>query len=1055
MFKSATNARPWSGRLAAAAGVGAVFFLLGIGAIALARGSALVAPMWPANALGLIFVLRWSRSQIDTAVVLAAILVASVVANSLGGSTALNSVWLSALNVTQIAVGCALVRRFASTTFRTVGEGWRFFAVAGPPPSLLGGLGVLVLCKLTERADGLAEAITWTGADLLGFILIGPLGMTLSMRELMRLDLRRRWREALAVYLLLAGVTFATFAQTALPLLFVVAPFILLATFRFRLIGANAAMIIVAAVAIPLTSAGLGPLALLHGSSLSLRLLTLQAFLALNGLSAVPLAAALSQRDLLMGRSERREAELLRAAKIAQIAEDVVTSGHWTLRLATSEQIWSAGVFRIFGLPFADRPPPLAEVLAQYPPDARLEVRIALETAARERRGVDFDHPIVRTDGAVRRLRVRSQFVELNGEAQLLGVVRDMTAEWEALRRLENSERNYRRLIEGVTDYAIYFLDPKGFVVSWNAGAELIKGYAAAEIVGKHVSIFYTGLDRKTGLPARALAVAAAEGRFIDEGWRVRKDGSRLRASVVIDAVREDGKLVGFANITRDVTARHQADVALQQALQDANAANTAKSDFLANMSHEIRTPLHSIMGFSGLLAGSEELPLESRRKAEVVHIASRSLMRLIDDILDISKFEVEGVSLAPEPTDLPRLIEDAVELVRASAAAKGVDLRLSVELDPGPVLIDPVRVRQVLLNLLGNALKFSPEGEVIVTLSAHGDGGVRIAVSDTGVGIPADRLARIFDRFAQADGSTSRRFGGTGLGLAICRSIISAMGGEIGVESVEGAGSTFAFSFTPMPVDATRPAAPAADVAAIRPGLRVLLADDNELNRDLFGELMKGRGLEISYAVDGAEAVQAVRAQHFDMVFMDVQMPIMNGMEATRAIRGAGFIGLPVLALTANVLDSQIEQFRAAGMSGHIGKPYGSIDILQALAAHVPAQQGPALSAAPPVADEVLAQLSASLGAEKTASFLVKLSSQLGRFAPQLAILDADPRMLAPEAHRVRGFAAMLGFAAIEAAYMNLETAPEGAANADALRRAALEATQDAMNEIARRLAA
>ena len=329
----------------------------------------------------------------------------------------------------------------------------------------------------------------------------------------------------------------------------------------------------------------------------------------------------------------------------------------------------------------------------------------------------------------------------------------------------------------------------------------------------------------------------------------------------------------------------------------------------------------------------------------------------------------------------------------------------------------------------------------------------------DTGIGIPADRVGRVFDRFAQADATTSRKFGGTGLGLAICRTLVEAMGGAIEVHSVAGAGSTFWFTLDPPEAEAASTLSAAAIPRAPARPLRVLLADDNDVNRELFAALLAGDGMEIASVANGAEAVRAVQEQAFDVVFMDVQMPVMDGLEATRAIRGLGFDRLPIIALTANVLASATDRCRAAGMDDHLGKPYTPADVHAVLARSVlnrPLASAAAGPERPAVSTEVLEALGASLGAAALDGFLGRLADQLGAMAETLAG-ESEPGALAAQAHGVRGLAGTLGFVGVAEAYAELEAAcREGAAEpSPELRGAAHDATRAGLDEIARRRAA
>ena len=397
----------------------------------------------------------------------------------------------------------------------------------------------------------------------------------------------------------------------------------------------------------------------------------------------------------------------------------------------------------------------------------------------------------------------------------------------------------------------------------------------------------------------------------------------------------------------------------LVEARDAAEAANVAKSQFLANMSHEIRTPLNGVLAMAQILARS---PLEDaqREQVDVIHRSGETLLGLLNDILDVSKIEAGKLELEVAPFEPEALATAAAAAFAAVAERKG--LRLSVEVAPGAAgarLGDAARLRQILNNFLSNALKFTEAGEVRLSLSSQGPdgtGGLRLDVSDTGMGIPAEQLPKLFQKFTQLDASTTRRFGGTGLGLAICRELAELMGGEVSVESEPGRGSTFSVVLplvrvaTPATPSRAEDDAPAALVSGAieaaepdagaaleevasdaetptpRAALRVLAAEDNVTNQLVLTTVMQIFGVELTLASDGLEAVEAWRSGEHDVILMDIQMPRLDGVAATRRIRAEeaalGRARTPILALSANALTHQVEAYLAAGMDGHVAKP-------------------------------------------------------------------------------------------------------------------------------------
>ena len=370
-------------------------------------------------------------------------------------------------------------------------------------------------------------------------------------------------------------------------------------------------------------------------------------------------------------------------------------------------------------------------------------------------------------------------------------------------------------------------------------------------------------------------------------------------------------------------------------AQETAEASARAKAEFLANMSHEIRTPLTAVIGFAGLVAKMGGLPERAEAYTRRILTGGQALLSLVNDILDVSRIEAGQVELDAQPFDLERLFVDTVELVRAEAEKKGLALRLALPAAlPGEVLGDAARLRQVLLNLVGNAIKFTSEGSVTVqaTHKVELGGRLLVKVSDTGVGISEEDRDRLFHRFSQVDASATRRHGGAGLGLAISKGLVELMGGQIGLDTTKGRGSTFWFDILAPVAASSSSAAPAATEPLLEPvPMRILVVDDVAVNRELVSALLSPFALKVSEAANGEEAVEVAQHASFDLILMDLQMPGMDGLAAARAIRSGSRLNAltPILALSANVMAPQVEACRAAGMNDHIAKPINPTELL------------------------------------------------------------------------------------------------------------------------------
>ena len=614
---------------------------------------------------------------------------------------------------------------------------------------------------------------------------------------------------------------------------------------------------------------------------------------------------------------------------------------------------WNAGAELIKGY----RPD---EIIGQhfsrfYPPEAvaqehpEHELKVAAETGHLQEEGWR-----VRKDGT--RFWANVVITALRDpDGDLVGygkVTHDLTQRRAHEEALKASEERFRLLVERVTEYAVFMLDVNGYVATWNSGAERIKGYSAAEIIGRHFRAFYPKDVADSGYPEYELKTAASQGMYVDEGWRIRKDGSRFWAHVTITALRDDeGRLRGFAKLTRDMTEQKRTEAlesagaerealleAERTARIEAQRATRIKDEFLASLSHELRTPLNAILGWAQVLRTKGErarTPDELDRAMEIIERNARAQVRLIDDLLDLSRIMGGRMRLDVQEVGLVDVVQSSIDSMEPAARAKGV--RLEGILDPQGAVVsgDAARLQQVFWNLLSNAVKFTPKGGRIQVILQRVNSHLEVSVADTGIGIAADYLPHVFDRFSQADTSLHRKHGGLGLGLAISKQLVDLHGGSIHAKSMgEGKGATF---IVHLPLAITRSAAPAArmhptsgesaeSLAVPRlDGIRALVIDDEPDARELIKRVLEDHGANVRAAQSAAEALDMLQHDSADVVVSDVGMPDMDGYQFMRRLRAVEAKGsrIPALAVTALARPDDRKQAILAGYQAHLAKPF------------------------------------------------------------------------------------------------------------------------------------
>ncbi len=465
-------------------------------------------------------------------------------------------------------------------------------------------------------------------------------------------------------------------------------------------------------------------------------------------------------------------------------------------------------------------------------------------------------------------------------------------------------------------------------------------GYTFEEAEGEQIAQLMTQGDPEI-LAKDDIDKAVANGQsFRGVLQSIHKNGTRFWSDVNLFPILDDqGDTEFFVTIERDVTEARQLAKEMAEARAQAEAGAKAKADFLANMSHEIRTPLGGVLGTADLLVETN-LDEEQRRYVDVIRGSSLSLMTIVNDILDLSKLDSGRLELHPVTFSPEACFRETLDLLSPMARAKNLRLHLRLATDlPSAVKADDGRLRQVLTNILGNAIKFTETGSVSLSLSMTREGDLQFEVTDTGIGIDPDKIEQIFDHFMQAEASTTRRFGGTGLGLSISRHIVDVMGGHISVDSAVGKGSTFRVT---VPVEvlegfgfvATDGRHARVQEFGLKSGLSILIADDNRTNRFLLEKYLKDQPVEVQFAVDGRDALEKVATADFDLVFMDISMPNMGGVQATQEIRKLLKPQPTIVALTAHALEDERHLCVRAGMDDVLAKPIRKVEFLDWIAA-------------------------------------------------------------------------------------------------------------------------
>ncbi len=628
----------------------------------------------------------------------------------------------------------------------------------------------------------------------------------------------------------------------------------------------------------------------------------------------------------LQARLHATTAALRQAGALARL-------GGWEVDLKARVVRWSPELARLLGRPSLVESH--LDSLDLYDATDRDRVREHLLEAVRTGQRVDFESRATTGAGEQIWLRVIGEPEMVDGKCVALhGASQDVTAQRAAMAELAEAERFGRGVIDGLAAL-LTVIDESGAIIAANSafrklGSEIVQSdvypmgrnlfAVLARLPGGHGRALERGvrsvLDGRKESFTRAYSIQSGEW-FRMTAARFAGEGS-IRCVVITQSIED---------IKRSERRLKVVNARLKRARDEANAANAAKSAFLATMSHEIRTPLNGVLGMAQAMA-RDELPERQRDRLTVIRQAGETLLALLNDLLDLSRIEAGRLELEDGLIDVGSLMQGARATFTTLATEKDVSFALNVAPDAAGVWRgDPTRVRQIVYNLVSNAVKFTARGEVALSI-AHDGTNLVFVVSDTGPGIAADRLGALFQKFVQEDASTTRRFGGSGLGLAICRDLAGLMGGDVSVRSTVGEGSVFTVRLPLVRAEGQVLAVPAyeADPAAEMGELRILAAEDNPMNQLVLKTLMAQLGVEVRCVDDGQAAVAASAAEPWDVILMDVQMPVMDGPTATRLIRQReleqGLKRTPIIALTANAMAHHQVEYLAAGMDVLVPKP-------------------------------------------------------------------------------------------------------------------------------------
>lgn len=728
--------------------------------------------------------------------------------------------------------------------------------------------------------------------------------------------------------------------------------------------------------------------------------------------------------------------------------------GGWRADLVTNTVMWTEGIYAILKMPL-DYKPDLQTALDFYPPGSHERVVESLNKTLATGEPFSVEVELVDSEGVLKGVEIRGFPHYMDGRIDyLMGTLQDIT---ERKRSIENLQKFWLAVEQSPNSIKITNLNAEIEYV--NQRYEEITGYSRSEAIGQKPDIMKAeNVGQITDIWKALQAGKNWSGEYANQ----RQDGSEYIEQVYISPVRQlNGQVTHYLLIQEDITDKkrmaeelnayhHHLEklvksrtLELEQAREAAEMASRSKSAFLANMSHEIRTPMNAILGMSYLLQRDlhEAGQLDKLSK---INGAGKHLLGLINDILDLSKIEAERLTIEETAINMGSIVDHACSMMMDRARSKGV--AFIQEIDPLLREItlsgDPLRIGQILINYVGNAIKFTEHGQIVLRVKMLSQTDlnveVRFEVQDTGIGMTEEQQSRVFEAFEQGQSSTTRKYGGTGLGLTISRHLARMMGGQVGVNCSPGVGCIFWFKVTLKRIDQSNLPAPAAKVAVdFRHDATILLVEDNEINQEVAKQLLESTGLVIDLAWHGGEALERVKSRHYDLILMDMQMPVMDGLEATSLIRQLpGYGSVPIIAMTANAFEEDRQQCMAAGMNDFLAKPFDPDTLFAMLIRWIPGLRKMSVKTAKSQKIELSQrvkspQLNVDNGLRSFSGKQEKYFQMLQRFLTihlgdasliETMLAKGDREAARRQAHTLKGVAALLGLEQVRESAATLE---------------------------------